>query len=290
MAEVVGYLRLLGLDADPAGLPPTLDTLRRVHRAHLLALPYDNLDIMLGRPPAVTPDGALAHVVRTGRAGYCFGHNGTLEAVLTALGFDVGRRHGRAWLDPSHRASTDLNHLALVVGGLPTAAHPAGTWWADVGLGEGFLEPLPLRAGAYDDGPLRYRVEEVRDDGWVFAHDPRGSFAGVETRDLPVDDDAVAAAHAGLATPPEGRFTTKLVVIRRRADGVAWLRGCVRGRIDAAGVVHRDDLTDWTTWRETLDDLGLAVADVERDHPGDLPALFERSLAAHRAWDAAGRP
>ena len=46
------YLRRLGVDGD---LPPTLETLVALHRAHLDAVPYENLGIMLGRPPSVDP-------------------------------------------------------------------------------------------------------------------------------------------------------------------------------------------------------------------------------------------
>jgi len=70
------YLTRLGLDAD---LPPTLETLVALHRAHVQQLPYENLDIMLGRPPSVVPADSLARVAATGRAGYCFHQNGAVE-------------------------------------------------------------------------------------------------------------------------------------------------------------------------------------------------------------------
>ena len=53
------YLARLGVDA---ALPPTYDTLLRLHRAHLDAVPYENLGIMLGRPPSVDPGASLARV------------------------------------------------------------------------------------------------------------------------------------------------------------------------------------------------------------------------------------
>ena len=55
------YLRRVGIDAD-AELPPTYDTLLVLHRAHLDAVPYENLSIMLGRPPSADPLDSLARV------------------------------------------------------------------------------------------------------------------------------------------------------------------------------------------------------------------------------------
>ncbi len=45
--------------------------------------------------------------------------------------------------------------------GLPTAENPAGRWWADVGLGEGFRLPLPLVEGEHVQDGFRYRLTDV---------------------------------------------------------------------------------------------------------------------------------
>lgn len=281
--STAAYLDRLGLPAD---LPPTAESLVAVHRAHLQQVPYTNLDIMLGRPPSVRPREALDRLVATGRSGYCFHHNGALETVLGDLGLSVERRHGHVWTRPEHRDHTDLNHLALLVTGLPTEANPGGRWWADVGLGEGPLEPLPLVAGPVGDGPLRFALADVTDDAWTFVNDPTGSFTALEVRHLPVDQPVVDEAHAALSARPDGVFARLLVVQRRDPAGTDTVRGCVATRVDAAGA-HRRDLTTYDEWRGALDAVGLALADVPE---AELRDLFDRSLAAHRAWDEAGRP
>src|SRR4051812_339758 len=112
--SVAAYLRRLGVDGE---LPPTYDTLLTLHRAHLAAVPYENLGIMLGRPPSVDPAESLARVGAVGRAGYCFHQNGCLETVLRDLGFAMSRRHGHVHTVEGDRDSS-LNHLVLVAEGL----------------------------------------------------------------------------------------------------------------------------------------------------------------------------
>jgi N-hydroxyarylamine O-acetyltransferase len=277
------YLARLGIDVPP---PPTLDTLVLLHGRHLERVPYENLSIMLGRPPSVDAAASLGRIGEIGRAGYCFHHNGALELALRELGYDVTRRHGHVWTDEADRFAEPLNHLVLVAAGLPTDANPDGEWWVDVGLGDGFREPLPLVAGEHDQDGFRYRIDAVRDDGWSFRHDPSGSFAGIEVTSLPTDPATLLGAHSELSAPGEGRFARLLVVSRRHAFGATTLRGCVLQQVTADGLTEAD-LDTWETWRAGLDDLGLPVDDVDEIV---LRSLFDRSLRAHRAWDAAGRP
>ena len=275
------YLLRLGFDAPP---PPTLESLVALHRAHLDAVPYENLDIMLGRPASTEPADVVARLGRGGRAGYCFHQNGALGSLLVALGYDVERRHGHVWTDSAHRFDTSLNHLVLLVRGLPTNEHPAGTWWPDVGLGEGFRDPVPMTAGTVRDDGFDFQVTEVMDDGWSFRNDPRGTFTGLEVRDLPVD---VPTAHHELSTSPDSPFRRVLVVQRRHAGGVDTVRGCVSSHVGPDGQSTRD-LTEYDEWREVLADRQrLPLDDVPAD---DLRALWDRMATAHLAWVAAGRP
>lgn len=281
-AALSAYLRRLGFSSAPA--PPTLDTLVALHRAHLATIPYENLGIMLGSPPSADVTDTVERIAATGRAGYCFHHNGAFEALLAALGFRVSRRHGHVWTDEVHRWETSLNHLVLVVDDLPTAANPHGRWWVDVGLGDGFVDPLPLVAGRHDQDGFVFDLDNVSSGRWSFRHDPLGSFAGVEVSDRPIE---VAAAHELLSTGPDSHFTRFLVVQRQDARGTHTLRGCVLSLVRPGRSQVVAELTSYDAWRAALaDPLGLPLDDVD---PVDLADLFDRCLAAHAAWVAAGR-
>jgi hypothetical protein len=78
-------------------------------------VPYENLAIMLGRPPSVDPVASTARVGEVGRAGYCFHQNGALETALTDLGFRVSRRGGHVWTSVDDRWTGTLNSLAVRV-------------------------------------------------------------------------------------------------------------------------------------------------------------------------------
>jgi len=67
--ELAAYLERIGY-AGPAR--PDLATLRAVHRAHLQAIPYENLDVQLGRPVSIDPAAAYDKIVRRRRGGWCY--------------------------------------------------------------------------------------------------------------------------------------------------------------------------------------------------------------------------
>ena len=270
-AAVAAYLRCVGL---PEGLAPNVENLVRIHRAHLDALPYENLATMLGRPPSVDPAASLTRIDQVGRAGYCFHHNGAAELVLRALGYDVVRRHSSVYSSEEGRASTALNHLALEVRRLSTEGNPEGRWWFDVGLGDCLRDPAPLMPGPLTQGAFTYEITEVRPDGWSFRHDPSGSFLGLEVTGRSIDQAAVDAAHQRLTTPPDGDFT-RLLVVQRRGEQVAdTVRGCLRTRVEGADR-YESELPTYDAWRDAVEQLGLSRP---RDRARSRPSAARRSL------------
>lgn len=279
-----GYLRRLGVDGRPE---PTYESLVDLHRRHVARVPYDNLDIMLGRPNPPTPELSLARVAAGGRAGYCFHQNGALETALRGLGYAVRRLHGHVWFHEEQRFLPELNHLVLEVRDLPTDDNPGGRWWPDAGLGEGLPDPLPVAAGRHGRGRHTVEVTEVDEDGWSYLHHENGVFRGLEVRTLPADPAAVDAAHAALSTPPGGAFTRVLSAQRVDGDLALTVRCCVLTRA-APDRLDRTDLTTYDAWRGALaDELLLPLGDVPEE---ELRALHARMWTAHLAWDAEGRP
>ena len=285
------YLQRLGFADRPE---PTIDSLRRLHRAHVERIPYDNLSIQLGRPDDVVS--SADRVAGGGRLGYCFQQNTAFAGLLTDLGFAISRRHGHVWTEAGDQLGDVLNHLVLVASGLPTADNPGGHWWVDVGLGDAFAEPLPLVRGEHVDDGFRYEIgagygaqaagRPTGPAAWTFRHDPTGAFAGIVATERPSDASAVEEAHARLSTSPDSPFRKVLVVQRRDGATNLTLRGCLLHEVTAEDSTTTE-LTTYADWRAAVDRLALSVADVSEAEWQDL---WTRTRAAHEAWDAAGRP
>ncbi|HXH78003.1 arylamine N-acetyltransferase family protein [Nocardioides sp.] len=291
MTTTEAYLQRLGFADRPE---PSVHSLRRLQRAHVERIPYDNLSIQLGRPDDV--ETSAHRVARGERLGYCFQQNTAFQALLTDLGFTVSRRHGHVWTDPGDQLGDALNHLILVASGLPTDDNPGGHWWVDAGLGDGFAEPLPLVRGEHVDDGFRYEIgagygaqAAGRPSGpaaWTFRHDPAGVFAGVVATSRASDPIAVQDAHVRLSTLPDSPFRRVLVVQRREGPVCLTLRGCLLHEVTADNSTTTE-LTTYAEWRAAFERLALSVADVSEP---EWQTLWTRTRAAHEAWDAAGRP
>ncbi|MFI8768115.1 arylamine N-acetyltransferase [Streptomyces sp. NPDC053792] len=121
-----------------------------LHRAHVAAVPFENLDVALGRQIPLDLKSLQAKLVARRRGGYCYEQNSLFAAALEQIGFQVAGRGARN----RSRGTT----LPPVTHALLAVTVEGEQWLADVGFGwQGPLEPVPLRDGA--------RVEQ---GGWTF--------------------------------------------------------------------------------------------------------------------------
>jgi N-hydroxyarylamine O-acetyltransferase len=170
------YLKRVGLTG--AG-PPDLDNFRRLHEAHVAAIPFENLDILLGRGIHLELDRLRDKLIAQRRGGYCFEQNALFAQVLRECGFAVETMEAR--VRGGTTALRPRTHMVLAV--LLDGRH----WLADVGFGgDGLLEPVamsgePSAASAglvhrvVDEGELR--VLQMRhgagwEDQYAFAFQP----------------------------------------------------------------------------------------------------------------------
>ena len=131
--NIEAYLRRINYTGPTE---PTAPTLRELHLAHLLAVPFENLDIHLGREIVLDEEKLLSKIVRQHRGGFCYELNGAFAALLRELGFEVamlsaGVARAEGGFDPP------FDHMTLMV-------RLEDRWLADVGFGDSFREPLLL--------------------------------------------------------------------------------------------------------------------------------------------------
>jgi len=275
------YLRRLGLEAEP----PSIEGLFRIHRAQLERVPYETTWIHLGEQWSVDSESAMARVALGGRGGYCFHLNGALSQLLAMLGYDVtlhvGGVHG-----PEPSLDNLTNHLVLLVSGLPSEENPGGRWYVDAGLGDALYEPLPLITGTYHQAPHTFVLTETPGGigDWHFAHDPKGSFVGMNFKSEVATIDAFADRHVQLSTSPESGFVRNVTAQRRYRDGVSAVRSLGYTQLDVAGSTTRI-ITDRAEWFALLDDeFALHFDGVD---PSAKDRLWASACASHEAWMAA---
>jgi len=126
--------------AYPGPLDVSPDTLRGLHLAHLYTVPFENLDIHLGRPLSLDKAPLFDKIVTRRRGGFCYELNGLFCALLRQLGFRVtmlsaGVARQAGGFGPA------FDHLTLRV----DLDEP---WLADVGFGDGFRLPVRLEDAA----------------------------------------------------------------------------------------------------------------------------------------------
>jgi len=242
--DLEAYLERIGLNGRPG--------LAELHRAHVTAVPFENLDPQGGLPVSLEPADLERKLVRERRGGYCFEQNLLLKAALEELGAEVDTLLARVRLGRPPDAVRPRSHLVLRV------RHEGSTWHADAGFGVGTpLEPLPFGPGAvHEQGGWRFRI--VEDGPELVLQQGAGE---EEWQDLygflaePVPHVDLETSNWFTSTHPRSPFVSGLIVSRQGSDGT------------------RTTLSDW-------EELSLTVATpsetsttpVERR---DVPALIE---------------
>src|SRR4051812_37023644 len=91
---------------------PTSDTLEGICFAHALKIPFENLDIHLGRSIRIDPPSVFDKLVTQGRGGYCFEQHTLLQEMLRAIGFTTRPLAARVLYGPP--AERPRSHMLLI--------------------------------------------------------------------------------------------------------------------------------------------------------------------------------
>jgi len=202
------YLARIGYAGS---LEPTADTLAALQKAHLLHVPYENLDLLAGQERETTlAIGELYEkIVLRHRGGYCFELNGLFAWLLRSLGFSLVEHFGR-WLAGESLAVPKRRHRIARV------SIAGRQWIADVGVGRRApLTPLLLEYGLEQmrEGVL-WRI--VRDDRLctvVQCQGPDGVFTNYYSfDDAPQESVDFTYAHYYYTHSPQSVFRQKTMV------------------------------------------------------------------------------
>lgn len=269
--DLQAYLDRIGFSRSPR---PDLETLIGVHRAHATSISYENLDVQLRRPLTRSSEDAFDKIVRRRRGGWCYEMNGLLADALEAIGFTIGRLSGAVMRDGRGDDAIG-NHLVIMVS--LEGVH----YMADVGFGDGPLEPRLLAEGAFLNGPLHCSLARAGDGWWRYTNDPR---SGGPTFDFNLDvrrEEALDRMCAALQVHPDSPFVQNVVVQRWRDDVHYSLCGRVLRRF-SDGPEERSLIGGARALIETLKD----VFDLDVPDAASLwPAILDRHEAVFAGRD-----
>lgn len=190
------------------------DTLRDIHIAHTLSVPFENLDVFYRRPILLDGASLYSKIVKERRGGYCFEMNGIFSLVLQEMGFKVTNLLAKVALDDIHY--TTKTHQAILV------ETGDNQWLADVGFGnDGIIAPLRLEENTEQkqfahtyrlitQSPLGYVLHKKTAD----SYNPLYAF----TLDACSPEDFLMSNHF-TATFPESFFLTMRMCTMPTKDG-----------------------------------------------------------------------
>jgi len=204
--DLDGYLARVGLSGRP--------TVAQVHRAHVVTIPFENLDPARGVPVSLDPADLERKMVTERRGGYCFEHNLLFAAALRALGAVAEPMLAR--VGPRENPGRTLSHLFLRV------RDGEGVWHADVGFGAGTLsEPVPFGPGEeFTQQGWRRRIIGEGDELVLQTIGDGGAWRDVYSFiPVPAPMIDIEVNNWYVSTHPASRFVNGLVITRHRADG-----------------------------------------------------------------------
>jgi N-hydroxyarylamine O-acetyltransferase len=267
--DLDAYLARIGYAGPRAA---TLDTLEAVHALHPAAIPFENLNPLLGWPVSLDVESLQTKLVSGGRGGWCFEHNTLFLHALKALGFSVACLAARVlWNAAPGSPIGPRSHMLLLVdlGGL--------LYIADVGFGGNVLT-APLRLEPHVVQPTPHEPHRLLplENGFVL----EASLAGESTGEwkpfyrftmepkFPADYEV---SNWYLCHHPSSFFRETLLAARATPDA----RYALRNNVLA---IHRKNATE----KRTLANADALRASLELDFALRLPESPELSIVLER--------
>jgi len=247
---------------------PNFVALCELLRAHIRTVPFENLDVQLGRLLTTAPENAYAKIVEGGRGGWCYEQNGLFGWVLSEMGFDVTRIAAGVMRHERGDAAT-ANHLCLVA----RCADSPQNWLVDVGFGGGMIRPIELAEGNYEQAPFRLGLRRINGNCWRFWENLGDGEFSYDFTAVPADETALSSKCEFLQTNPESGFVLNLVVqLRTRNRHLS-----LRGRKFEVGTVNGIETELLTSAKE----LQTTLSDVFDLHVPEIADLWPRIEARH---------
>jgi N-hydroxyarylamine O-acetyltransferase len=272
--DLAAYFARIGYAGPTA---PTVATLDALALAHVSAIPFENLDVLLGRGVDLDPAAVEAKLIGARRGGYCFEQNSLLLHVLAALGFAVRPLSARVRIDRARDFTPARTHVFVRVD------TDDGPYLCDVGIGAWSLtsslrltldveqatahEPRRLVADGRWDG-LERRGPEARLFHQIKLAEAWRDVCEFTLEEMPEIDRIVGNWYT--SQHPRSHFRDRLIAARATPTGRLTLVDRVLTRRTKDGTAATTELATWAELRAVLaEQFGLEVpADLRLATPG----------------------
>lgn len=162
--DVAAYLNRIQLPVES----PSVAYLKALQKAHLMHIPFENLDIHYRKKILLDYTKIFDKVIRNGRGGFCYELNGLFYHLLYHLGFDCYVISGEVRSKETEEFGKPFDHMIVVV------LLDEQQWLVDVGFGDGPVSPLQIKEGQVQvDYTRYYRMDIDADERFVLkvSHD-----------------------------------------------------------------------------------------------------------------------
>ena len=211
------YLERIGLSRPPGR---DEEGLKEIHAAQAFTIPFENLEIHLGRTISLKPENLIEKILDRKRGGYCFELNGMMHMALKALGFIVRPLLVRVLYNLTEPGPYAHEVLIVTISGQD--------WLADVGFGgPGLRQPIPMIPDrTFEQYGDQYRLRSDPVHEWVLQKESRGEFIDLYTiRDqLTLDADIEVSNHF-TSTWPGSFFRAQKMCVMPKTWGRITLTG-----------------------------------------------------------------
>ena len=246
LMDVTLYLQRIRYEGS---VEPNFTTLRTLHLAHLLTVPFENLDIHVQRPITLDRASLFDKIVLRQRGGFCYELNGLFAVLLEELGFVVTLLSASDAHDDG-AFGPEFDHLTLSV---QCPDDPSVSWLADVGWGDTFREPLRLDSSDEQrQGPRTYRIAHTGDYRMLWQRNHEGQWERqyrftLQPRNT-IDFGPMCRYHQ---TSRDSPFTQKRICTLATTDGRITLDDS-RFIATVNGERQEQSVDDEATWRRVL--------------------------------------
>jgi len=246
-----------------------IDGLTRVQKNHMEYIPFENLDIVVGKKIRLDHLHLFRKIISNKRGGYCFELNTLYAELLKFIGFSPRPVLGRVWLSNPMR-TPPRNHLAHLVD------LDGKTYLTDVGFG-GLVSRVPLdihQSASVDDGDGMVRIVPFSSHQFMIQRQTEKGWADQYSfENLLIGEEDITMANYYMSTNSNSHFFYHKFVGRNTKTGRIGLFNNKMSIRKGTKVINKIEVASGEDWLKTIkQEFGLELDFTKKQ----LDILFEK--------------